>query len=578
MGTRNDDISLILAKAKKQGFLPDVKDSEVDILEIEAKSLFSDDRAIVAKGGATKTDGQNIKNLQRPVLLVDSEFPNARTDHQILWVDEVNGRAYALGTDKGLRLQTWNPASASVDIGSFPTGPRSFATATQTWAFHGLFFRTSAGSLIMEQQDAGVTTLQRSTSASDGIAWSTVYTAPGDVIPLGPSALAQDEVTGYLYFVEYSSGTSLTEIRIMRSTDDGVTWTAWKTMPKHVSNPDTIRHFHGTRYDSISQRVYFCAGDQNDIAGMYRVNADGTDIEPVILNKQISAQFGLVAPARSIDVMFFPDYIAWGCDGSGGQNHIYRMARSQIGAANPVIEQIRAIDNTSWWAQKVRNDGTVWICSSSSEIGGGPNPDSGVSHLYLISDNGASVDDLSSFAMEGIYGAGSMSPLAGPSGGDTFWLRAHAYQEFPYKTNSAFQIRARIGYGAIPYKKPRNNRPAVYVPESRNIRTDLTASQTLTFAHTRVPATANLIILNMGVKVLTGTANSVTLQVYNVTTSTVVHTLAGTTSNWRHDFNSTQEYAYKYPLAVSNQLEFRLVETGGAPVTVSAFIEFGYAA
>ena len=43
MGTRNDDISLILAKAKKQGFLPDVYDSEVDLLEIEARKMFGTD-------------------------------------------------------------------------------------------------------------------------------------------------------------------------------------------------------------------------------------------------------------------------------------------------------------------------------------------------------------------------------------------------------------------------------------------------------------------------------------------------------------------------------------------------------
>lgn len=46
MGTRNDDISLILAKAKKQGFLPDVYDSEVGILSAEADKLFGDDSAI----------------------------------------------------------------------------------------------------------------------------------------------------------------------------------------------------------------------------------------------------------------------------------------------------------------------------------------------------------------------------------------------------------------------------------------------------------------------------------------------------------------------------------------------------
>lgn len=43
MAPRNDDISLILAKAKKQGWLPDVSDVELDILEREAHTIFNGD-------------------------------------------------------------------------------------------------------------------------------------------------------------------------------------------------------------------------------------------------------------------------------------------------------------------------------------------------------------------------------------------------------------------------------------------------------------------------------------------------------------------------------------------------------
>jgi hypothetical protein len=532
------------------------------------------------KGGKTKTDGQNITNLRRPVLTVDSMFPNARMDHQIVWADEAIGRAYSIGADKGLRLQTWNPASGSVDVGAFNTGPRAFATATQTWAFHGLFFRTASGALLMEQVDARVNTLQRSAPASDGMAWSTVMTMPDDVMPLGPGSISQDAVTGHLYFAEYASGTIQTHIDILRSTDDGVTWTAWKSMPKHNSATNTIRHWHGSRYDSISKRVYFTAGDQNDIAGLYRVNAAGTDIEPVILNKQITAKFGLVAPARAIDIMFFETHIAWGCDGSGGQNHIYRMARDQLGVADPVVEQVAAIDNTSWWAQKVRNDGSMWVCSSSSEIGGGDgSEDNGVSHLYAVSNNGGTVDEIAAVSMEGTYGAGSLSCLSNPgSGGDVFWMRAHAYQEYPFRTSSAFQFRARVGYGAVPLIKPRNIRPVVQVPESRNWEGALSASQIKKFAHTRTPGQVRtLIILNMGVKVITGAPNSVKLQVWNATTGNLIHELSGAHQNWRMSYSASQEYAYKYPLGAYDQVEFQLVETGGASVSsVSAFIEFGF--
>ncbi|WP_147294399.1 hypothetical protein [Arthrobacter sp. RT-1] len=405
-------------------------------------------------------------------------------------------------------------------------------------------------------------------------------TMPGDVMPLGPGSICQDSVSGHLYFTEYSSGTTLTHINILRSTDDGVTWTVWKSLPKHNSANNTIRHWHGSRYDSISKRVYFTAGDQNDIAGLYRANAAGTDIEPVILNKQIRDKFGLIAPARSIDIMFFQTHIVWGSDGAGGQNHIYRMARDQIGAANPVVEQVAAIDNTSWWAQKVRNDGSMWVCSSSSEIGGGDgSEDSGVSHLYAVSDNGGTVDEIAAVSMEGTYGAGSLSCLSSPgSGGDVFWMRAHAYQEYPFRTNSAFQFRARVGYGAVPLIKPRNSRPIVQVPESRNWEGSLNALQVKKFAHTATPPEVRtLIILNMGVKVLAGKANSVKLQVWNATTGSLIHELSGAHQNWRMSYSASQEYAYKYILGANDQVEFQVVETSGASVgSVCAFIEFGY--
>lgn len=46
MGTRNDDFSLILAKAKMSGFFPDVKNSELDAIQAYADALFADDKSL----------------------------------------------------------------------------------------------------------------------------------------------------------------------------------------------------------------------------------------------------------------------------------------------------------------------------------------------------------------------------------------------------------------------------------------------------------------------------------------------------------------------------------------------------
>lgn len=71
MGTRNDDMSLILTKAKKQGFLPDVYDSEVDMLGIEAKKLFADDNTIsyASQLGIRRLKGYTRKYNTEPTLM-----------------------------------------------------------------------------------------------------------------------------------------------------------------------------------------------------------------------------------------------------------------------------------------------------------------------------------------------------------------------------------------------------------------------------------------------------------------------------------------------------------------------------
>lgn len=54
--TRNNDMSLILTKAKKQGFFPDVPDSELDILEAEYRTGRNDvhpDENDIALGDST---------------------------------------------------------------------------------------------------------------------------------------------------------------------------------------------------------------------------------------------------------------------------------------------------------------------------------------------------------------------------------------------------------------------------------------------------------------------------------------------------------------------------------------------
>ena len=551
-----------------------------EVMEETITEVAKSPTGIVARrGGKTKTDGQNIENLRRPTLVVDRMFPNARVDHTILWVDETIGRMYTLGKDTSIRIQTWDPATVNVNFGT--VGPtRNRPAVGKELAPHGCFFRTASGALLMEEYTrADQTTRILRCADSNAVTWTEVLPMRGDAIPLGPQSISQDPVTGYLYFAEYSS-VALSTIRIYRSTDDGVTWQVWVERPKSSTTPGTFRHFHSTRWDPVSQRVYFTVGDGNDVAGLYRVNADGSDIEPVVTNADISDQFGLQAPARAVDVMFFPTHIAWACDGSGGQNHVYRIARSSIGTGTPEVEQVAAIDNTGWYSQRASDDGSVWVCSASAERSGpSANADKDASHLYVVSDNASKVDEVSTTAMNGAFGAGSLTAVPGPPGGDTFWLRSHGYAMPPYSMNSGFQMRCRISNGVVPLQAPVDVRPPVYVAESRNWEGPLAASQTKVIAHTRAGRTRLLRILEVGVKVIDGPIRTVELQVFNVSKGTVVHTHNKLHQSWRSDYyGESAEYAWEYLVPEADELVFRLVQTTGEAVaSVSAHITFGWA-
>jgi hypothetical protein len=544
-----------------------------------------------AKGGNTKTDGQNIKNLRRPTLVLDRMFPNsARADHEIVYVDETAKVAYSIGRDRKFRKATW---TSITDMASTWGVVKSKSPDTVVWAAAGVFFKESVtGNLFMYQsnQSTGQDDLLRSTD--DGSTWASVLTMPGPNRKrcLGPQSVVQDPVTKYLYLVEYTTVVEDTTADIWRSTDNGATWAVWKSMPRDNAATNTIRHWHSARWDSVSQRVHFMAGDQNDIAGIYRVNAAGTDIEPVILNKHVPYNTfpGVGYAARAVDVMFFPNYIVWANDGGGGtvgQNYVYRMNRNQIGATNPVVEQIAAIDNTGWYTQQASSDGTTWVFSTSTEIGGGPNPDPYTTHLYAVTNDGANVDEITAVVMDGNeVGTASLTGFGNGGGaGQAFWLRAHNFAPGPTSRNtfSAFQLRARIAYGVTQLIKPSGDR-LLYRNESRNWWGSVTgtdpASVPVEFGHCTVSErTTKLVIRNYGVKTNAGTANTIQLQVYNATTGLIMLSTA-TIRDDRYT-RDTDEYSTTLNCAAGDQIVFRVVETTNTAVTASgmAFVEFGFA-
>lgn len=555
-----------------------------------------------ARGGSSKTDGQNVRNLRRPTLVADRTYPTNRADHQIVYVDEVAKVAYSVGRDQRFRRSTWVSNSGIAENWVVPLSS-AVAPDKCAWCSLGVFLKDPiTGHLFMDQVNYQTGAFDLIRSMDGGVSWASVLTLPGPNVKrfLGPQSLARDEATGYLYVVEYVTQPAATTADIWRSTDGGSTWTVWKTMPRSdEDSAGTIRHWHSARWDSVSERVYFTAGDGNSEGGIYRVNGTGADIEPVVLNRNLPygvAFPGIGYPARAVDIMFFPTHIAWANDGGGGasaQNYVYRMHRDQIGQTSPDVEQVAAIDNTGWWAIKAATDGSTWVISTSSEINGGPNPDAYTTHLYAVTANGSQVDELSAVQMDGneigigsisgIGVGGSMSPefsqVSFPKTKDVaFWLRAHNYSDLPSSqlVFSGFQIRARIAQGVTPLTKP--SAPSrVYQRASRNWYGSLAAGAMAEFAHATVPQrTTRLILFNYGVRTRTAPSNSFVLEVYNESKTQIILTVPASTRDHRWVLDA-DEWSTFVNCSPGDQIIFRVKEIAGATPSGLAFVDYGFA-
>lgn len=148
MGTRNDDISLILAKAKKQGFLPDVKDEEVDILTAEAKELFGKDLTVNPR---TDNGEYFMSALDCGISPLRAGVAGDSTaSDPPEWADSLMVKLGLRYTDRTIEIPHWNDATQAYNA---PTVIQT-GTVANGVAFHDTFTRT-AGELYNTQPDIG---------------------------------------------------------------------------------------------------------------------------------------------------------------------------------------------------------------------------------------------------------------------------------------------------------------------------------------------------------------------------------------------------------------------------------------
>ena len=520
-----------------------------------------------------------VRRERRSVLGIDQRWPNAREDHKIVYVS--TAEMYALGADLSLRRSTnggarWERLGASDGLG--------------TWARLGLFVKTADGSLLTTYHPFANTEPSIVRSTDGGLAFTTVVPPEASVFYLGATSMCQDPVSKKLYLTEYVTRDAATKAtwKIKVSADDGATWQVLHEFQRDdAAFPEiAVRHGHSIQWDPIGERIWFLCGDANRAAGLYRVNAAGTGIEPVVMNKHLDNVAGQWAGA--VGVMFFPDAVVWGCD-QVSNSGLLILPRSEIGKTTPAVISGPTLQSTSFYTARVKSDNTEWLMTTSNENGSGGRLDN-MMHVYRVASNGAELDEVAALPTTSpttFYWIDALSdPLATRADGRV-WLSSNAVGPAdPNPYHSGYQFAARLGWGADPVNPPYDDLRLFYAPATASSgNVTLEAGQTVNFGVTEAATrTARLYIIEANREQFSG-AGAGYLEVYNQSTGQILN-LDDNATPMRYLERSqralrkehTAPFVYRSQAVFpGQQIRFRLRNTsGGSPAECAATITYAW--
>lgn len=513
-----------------------------------------------------------IQSERRATFNVDQMYPNSYVDHKIVLAEY--STLWAVGTDSCLRKST--------DAGLSWGGRLYYPGGLGQLAKSGLFYKTAAGTLLTTFHPFDLSAPKIIRSTDGGTTWSDVVAAQTNVDYLGPTNICQDPVSGHLYLGEYVTVSAATAptFKIVRSTNDGATWSTFKTFDRSGAN--AVRHCHGIQWDPISARVYVVCGDSDIDAGIYRVNAGGTALEPVVLRNQVPSD---IWPG-AVGLMFFPNYIAWGIDQSSDA-HLVRMARSEIGQASPLVEKVATLQSTAFYTARVSDD--EWLMTVSNEDGTGGRLDNAM-HIYRVSDDASVIDEVLTVPTNRETGFSWIYPVSRPDQANpngNVWLGSNVpAPSDPDPNQRGFQFSARLGWGGMVLPRPdvAGRRP-FYQPVTVNSGfVSLVAGEKKVFAVTEVPPRATrLYILETNREQLSG-SGFVYVEVYDQTGAAILKMEDGTTNmQWQNRSRraalteaSAAYIARSAPLAPGRQIRFRMNEILNQPADAVGSITFAW--
>lgn len=529
------------------------------LAEAESSQFRGTLNAAIGTGTTQKTIlGGSVPRPQRaPVVTIEKSFPNQADRVNLVWTESEGATLYGIGYDGGFMKST-------------DAGKTWVRRAYLNWGpgYSGCFLKTSTGTLLtFDGSFDGLVGIRRSTD--DGATWTVVHPGRANTNPLGSQGWDIDPVTGYIYYGEYNSGGAFPENRaiLWRSTDDGATWTEFASFNTTTGAPDKVSHIHAVQWDHVAARMVVCVGDSSPKTGLYRVNAAGTGVEPIVTNDMLAAEF-LDAP-RSIGIMPFPDYIVWGSD-STTNPWIFRMARTEIGKPAPVIERLYRLNSTAWWTCRASADGSRWVLSASQEHV--PTQIDKQVHLYAVEDQGATIYEVGALAVtDDTLPAGSLQPVGlARIHGNRFSIATRGVGR-----SAAWQCRLAYGGPNLPWPEPLP--PVAAQMTFSSGRVEIPAAGEVIFGGTIVPSIGRrLCIFETSAVLLAGPAGSLRVDVRRKAAPTgFVHRGLLPSERQNQHLEMAGPIA-TYVSTASDELEFVVRNLGASTATATAAVTFGF--
>lgn len=185
-------------------------------------------------------------------------------------------------------------------------------------------------------------------SADGGRRWAVSRRLPASSGPMGVLPSAVTHVDGTTYLGEYPLDGDVTP-RILASPDEGRSWSTLVALPD-------VRHVHAVQRDPYTDDVWVTTGDTDRAARIGRLR--GGDLEVVGGGSQ---------DWRAVELAFTPDSVLWGVDCAyAEENPIFRLDRSDVGAEDPPIEAVHALDSSVYYAAGVTVGDERWVTFSTA--------------------------------------------------------------------------------------------------------------------------------------------------------------------------------------------------------------------